>query len=240
MNRFISILGIILLTALILPGCTRVGSSMNGSGKIIDDELKLEGFSSLNVKGPFVVEVTQARDFQVILSTDDNLLNRVRFSLERQTLNLSIQAPATFFPTSLKLKVGMPDLNNINLSESARAVVNGFTNIDALTVFLAGKSTLNSAMEVNTIELNLSGASEIFLQGKAQSINVDARGASKLNLAEFECSSAEVKLTEASEATMDVLGSVDITLQKASKFFYVGSPVFRDTNISGGSTMAHK
>jgi hypothetical protein len=240
MNKFVSILVITLLATLMSAGCTRVGSSMNGSGKIIDSNLKVEGFSSLNIKGPFMVEVTQAENFKVILSTDENLLNRVKVSMERKTLNLSISAPATFFPTVLKLKVYMPELANINLSSSANALVNGFNNTKTLTVFVSGKSLINCMAEADTLELIVSGASEVTIKGKAKITNVNARGASKINLAEFTSTSAQVKMTEASEATMNLVGWVDITLESASIFHYLGNPIFRDTAISGGSSMAHK
>jgi hypothetical protein len=240
MKKNLSILAIILLFALILPGCTRVGSSMNGSGKIVDDDLKVEGFSSLNIKGPFEVEVIQSKDFKVTLSIDENMLSRVKVTLERKTLNLSIEAPATFFPTSLKLKVEMPALIALTLSGEASATVNGFKDVNTFTVFLSGKSILNCAVETSDFELNVSGTSEAIFKGKAHDAIVDVRGASKLEMTEFESTSAKVKMTEASEATMNVTGMIDITLAQASKFYYVGNPIFHNTDVSGGSSMAHK
>ena len=238
-KRF-SILVVIFIFTLLLPGCTRVGSSMNGSGKILDNDLKVEGFSNLNIKGPFIVEVTQDKKFSVTLSTDENLMNRVLVNLERDTLNISIKAPATFFPTSLKLKINMPELLNLTLSDSAGAAVNGFSNADTFSVFLSGKSILNCKTQAETLELNLSGASEAILKGSGQVTKVYARGASKLDLSEYESTSAQVKMTEASQAIMNVMGWIDINLQQASKFFYLGSPSFRNTDISSGSSMSHK
>jgi hypothetical protein len=240
MKKIVSLLAIILLFALILPGCTRVGSSMNGTGKIKDTALKLKGFTGLHIEGPFIIEVNKAEDYKVILSVDDNLVNRVRVSMERKTLNFNIEAPATFFPTSLKLKVEMPDLVSLNLSDTAVATVNGFIGEDLFTVFLSGKSTLNCATEVDTLELNVFGASETVFKGKARNTSINARGLSKLNLMEFESTAAQIKMTEASEATMNVTGWVDITLEKYSKFFYTGTPIFGDTAISGGSRMSPK
>jgi len=240
MKRFILMFIIILLAALLLPGCTRVGSSMNGSGNIIDNELKVEGFSSVNINGPFVVEIAQAEVFQVTLSTDENLVNRIKVSQEHNTLNLSIEAPATFFPTSLKLKVNMPELASISLSGAANAVVNGFMGAEMFTAFLSGKSILSCATEVETLDLHISESSEAIIKGKAQTTNIDARSASKLDLAEFETTIARVKMTEASEATLNVIGRIDITLDKASIFYYIGNPLFKDTVISGGSSMVRK
>jgi hypothetical protein len=240
MKKYFLLFSVTLVFMLILPGCTRVGSSMNGSGKIIDNDLKVEGFSNLNIKGPFVVEVTQAEHFKVTLSTDENLMNRVNVSLERKTLNLSVKAPATFFPTSLKLKIYLPALSTLTLSDAASAAVNGFKNAETFSVFLSGKSILKCSTEVRNLELNVSGASEAILKGTGQVTEIDAREASKLDLSEFESTTGQVKMAEASEATMNVIGWIDINLRQSSKFFYLGTPIFRNTEISGGSSMAHK
>ncbi len=240
MKKIVSLLTIILAIALILPGCTRVGSSMNGSGVIKDSDLKLTGFSALHIEGPFIVEVVQAADYKVMLSVDENLVNRVKVSMERKTLNLSIEAPASFFPTSLKLKVETPELDSLTLSEAANAVVNDFKDAKAITIFMSGKSILKCATQVETLEVNVSGASSASFNGKAQQTNIDARGVSKLDLLEFQSTGAKIKMTESSEAVMNLIGIVDITLDKYSKLFYTGTPIFRETAISGGSMMAPK
>ncbi len=111
---------------------------------------------------------------------------------------------------------------------------------EIFTVFISGKSILSCATDVGTLDLHVSGASEAIFKGKALTTNVDARSASKLDLAEFQSTSANVKMTEASEATLNVIGRIDIALEKASILYYIGNPLFRDTVISGGSSMVHK
>ena len=68
----------ILIIIAALPGCTTAGSSLNGSGKIIDQDLKLKDFDTINVHGPFELEITQDSNFSASLSTDENLISRVR------------------------------------------------------------------------------------------------------------------------------------------------------------------
>lgn len=70
----ISVLILIIIAATFLPGCARAGSALNGSGKIIDQNINVAGFNSVNIKGIFEVEVTKADSFKVTISTDDNLL----------------------------------------------------------------------------------------------------------------------------------------------------------------------
>ena len=240
MKKIVSLSVIIIFITLMLPACTRVGSSMNGSGKIKDTDLKVNGFNGVHIEGPFVLTIRKAEDFKVILSVDDNLVNRIKVSVERKILNISIEAEGNFFPTSLKLEIEMPKITTLNLSGNAKGAVEGFTGDNEFTVFLSDETALNCSVEVNTLELNVFKGSETVFKGKAKNTVVYARSLSKLDLSEFESATAQIKLTEGSVASLNITGRVDTTLEKQSKFFYVGTPTFGNTIITGGSTMEAK
>jgi hypothetical protein len=231
---------VLLITAALLPGCTRVGSTLNGSGNIIDHDIKIVDFDSLNVKGPFEVEIERGQSYRVTISTDENLISRVLVILDRKTLKLSIEAPATFFPTSLKAKITLPKIAGINLSGMAKATVSGFSSSDELTLFLAGGSSLSGSLEVGIPRIYLSEASQLNLKGKGTRLELDCKSGSKVDLGEFILMSAQVKLKEASEAILNVSGRLDVNLNSSSKVYYLGNPIISDASISGDSTMMRK
>jgi len=242
MKRAFSIIILIylLVSVSILPGCHRVGSAMNGSGKIIDHNVEIDGFNSLNIEGDFKVEVSRAETFKVTLSTDDNLIHRVLISLEQKTLKIRIEAPATFFPSSLKLVITMPEIVSLNLSGDARAVLTGFKSTDDFTLFLSEHSSLHGYLEAGTVQFHVSDASQVSLKGKALMLELESSGGSKIDLEEFSLNSAAVKLDEVSEAILAVSGKFDVVLNNKSRIYYLGNPLISDTSISGGSTMVHK
>jgi hypothetical protein len=236
----IIILAIILILTLVLPGCARVGSSMNGSGKIVTQDLKVKEFTGINAHGPFELEISQAESFKVTLSTDENLVSRVLVSLDRKTLKLSIEAPASFFPTVLKLKIEMPQIRSLNLSGHAGVSLSGFKSNEDFTLFAAGDSTLIGSLEATIIRFNLSEASRVSLSGAAVRLELECKGGSRLDLENLALTSAQVKLTEQSEAILDIEGRFDVILNDNSKIYYLGNPLFSNTSITGDSTMIHK
>jgi hypothetical protein len=240
-KRVIIVLLIAGLTLAVLsPGCSRVGSALNGSGEIIDQDIQIKDFNSLNVKGAFEIAITRAEDFQVTLSTDQNLISRVQFSLERKTLKIGIEAPASFFPTSLKVKIAMPAVSGLILSGGSIATIAGFKSTDDLTLFLGEGSILNGSLEAGVTRLYLSGASQAALKGQGMKLEMDAKGSSKADLGGYALTSAQVKLRETSEATLNVNGRFDVDLNNSSKIYYMGNPLFSNISISGGSTMVQK
>jgi hypothetical protein len=237
---FKTTLATLAVLAVLIPGCSRAGSALNGSGVIVVQELKAAEFNSINIKGAFEVEVSQAESYKVVLSTDSNLLSRIRVSLEHKTLKLSIEAPATFFPTSLKIKIALPEMVGLNLSEGAKAIITNYHLSDHFSLFLAGDSTLNGAFEADQIAFNLSDASSVSLSGTATYLDLDCKGGSKVDLGNLALTAAQIRLREGSEATLNVVGRFDATLNDASKVYYLGNPLFTDISVSDGSTMIHK
>ncbi len=231
---------LLLMTAILFPGCTQAGSALNGSGKIIDHAVDIADFDSLRVQGAFNLEIAQAASFKVTLSTDDNLISRILFSREDKTLKMKIEAPATFFPTSLKIKIAMPQIHNLNLSGGAKATISGFQSTPNFNLVSVGASSLNGNLEADATNFYLSGGSQVSLQGKAKTLDLDADGASKINLGDFVLTNADVKLGGASSAIVNVSGELDVVLKDAAKIYYSGNPLIRNTSITGDSSMIHQ
>lgn len=226
--------------ALLFPGCTRAGSALNGSGKIIDQDAKVADFDSLNVQGAFNLEITQAESFKVTIITDENLVSRILISRTDKTLKIKIEAPATFFPTSLKLKIAMPQILELNLSGGAKASLAGFKSTSNFNLVLKDASFLSGNLEAGATNFYLSDASQVILQGKATTLELESAGAGKLDLGDFVLTSANVRLREASIAVLNVNGEFDVVLKDASKIYYLGNPLISNTSITGDSTMIHQ
>jgi len=235
-----TILIITILATLSFSGCNRAGSAMNGSGVIIDKTLQVTDFSDIDAEGPFSLEVVQSDFYNVILSVDENLISRVLVSSGNRTLKLRIQAPASFFPTSLKIKIGMPIIKNLVLADEAMVSLSGFPRLDVFNLVLKQASSLNGYLEAGNIDFNVSGKSLVNLKGKAQRLQLECSGESNLDLIDFILSSANVRVIGASEANLTVNGRFDVVMDDASKILYSGNPVFYNTSISGDSTMSRK
>jgi hypothetical protein len=242
MPRTIALIALLCLavSSALLPGCARAGSSMNGSGKIIDQNIDISGFTGVAAQGPMVLEVAQADAFQVVLSTDDNLVNRILFKLEDETLKIAIQAPANFFPTSLKIKIGMPRIYGLNISEGSQAVFSGFKSTFNFDLNIAGGSILTGLLDAGNCTFNVAGHSQVKLKGSALSLELNAGGGSKLELTDFVLNSAQVYLKEDSEAVLNINGMMGVKLEGGSRIYYLGNPKFSNTSISSDSFMQHR
>ncbi len=243
MKKSLAVIILIILatgTIIFISSCARVGSAMNGSGNIIDQDIKVADFTGVDINGPFNLEIIQSDMFQVIISTDDNLTNRVQIAREDEILKIGIKAPATFFPTSLSVKIGMPRLYSLTLSGEVKARLTGFKSTFNFGLNASGKSILEGHLEAGNSDFNISDGSQVNLNGSAIGLDLTGSGTCKLDLDNFAINSAKVHLKEGSEAILNINGRIDVSLADASKIYYVGNPIISNTSISGGSFMKHK
>ena len=105
---------------------------------------------------------------------------------------------------------------------------------------ISGASKATGNMEAGNVELKVSGASGVDLEGSADTIDIEASGASKVDLADFPIHDADIRLSGASEATINVKGRLDSVLSAASKLYFHGNPTIGNMEISGASTIKHK
>ena len=236
----LAILTGILALLLVFPGCNRAGSSMNGSGKIIDQDVEVADFTRIAAQGAFTLDISQADSFLVTISTDDNLISRIQILREDETLKLAIQAPANFFPTSLKVKIQMPRIYGLKLSQGARSSLSGFKSTFNFDLEMSEESLLTGILDAGNCVFNISKSSQVSLAGSALSLSLEGSEGSKASLAEFPVNSAHIFLKGKSEASLNINGRIDIRLEEASRLYYLGNPTFSDTSISSDSVMQHR
>ena len=233
-------LAALLMLAVLLPGCASAASAINGSGKIIDREIDIADFDSIQAGGDINLEIVTSNSSRVTISTDANLINRVLFTRKDKTLIIKIEAPASFFPTSLKIVIAAPQIISLDLSDGAKASIRINKAVPGFNLVLAKASFVDGYLETDSSNFYLSGGSRMNLQGKSGILELDAAGGSALDLSNFLISDANIKLREASTAALNVTGDLNIVLTDASKVYYLGNPLIQNTSITGDSSMIHQ
>ena len=257
-KNIVAVLVAILLSSGLLAGCV---GGVGGSGNLDTQEFNFSGFNRVDVGHAFEVEIIQSDSYSVSITADDNLFKHIQVSKQGETLKIGLKLPPSrLLFTTLRAKITMPELYALELSGATRGTVEGFSSTEDFELELSGASSLDiSDMAADDIEFDLSGASKVTgditagdaefdvsgaskvrLQGSASDIVIDASGASQLSLDNFPGDNADIKLSGASWATVNLDGRLDVDLSGASKLDYIGEPTMGNIEISGGSTLSRK
>ena len=255
----------IILVAVLAAAALFSGCGTNGLGNIVTEEKDFTDFTYVEVEGTFEVEIVQSESFSVIVSADESFFDYVAVSKEGETLRIYLNPRHTFTDftlqaRTLKAKITMPALYGLHLSGATKGTVSGFKSpqdfsldvsgassldmddieVDDAEFKISGASKVSGSMSADDAEFEVSGASKIELKGSADDIILNASGASKVNLADFPLDDADVKLSGASEVTVNAKGRLDCALSAASSLYFLGNPTMGNISVTGASTIKHK
>jgi len=208
-----------------------------GSGKLIGKSFALSDFTSVDVSTAFQVEVSYGKAFGVSVTTDDNVIDRVRVEKTGSTLRIALDTAGKAYRVSaLRASVTMPAVRGVSLSGAARGTVAGFRSVDDLVIKVAGASSLSGMVNAGELRVEASGASRVDLKGVAGSATLTAEGASQLRLADYRLGSADVRLTGASRAEVRAADQIGFDLSGASRLEYTGRPTVVRAAVAGASS----
>ena len=252
---------IILLTiSAVFAGC---GATVPGN--IVTEEKDFTDFTYVDVGSAFEFEITRSDTFSVIISADESLFDLVGVSRSGETLKIYLNprhifTDFTLGTKTLKAEITMPALYGLQVSGASKGTITGFKSQHDLSLGVSGASSLDiNGIEAGSMDFDISGASEVTgsvnatetiletsggskveLEGSASKILLKVSGASKIDLADFPLDSADVELSGASEATINVKGRLDTVLSGASRLYFHGNPTMGRVSVTGASTIKHE
>lgn len=241
-----------------------VTTLFSGCSGVYTEKKDFSNFTAVDVENIFTVEIVQSNTFSIEITANEGLREYVDVSQEGETLKIALSPHHVFTDftrrTILKAKVTMPALYGLSLTGAAKGTVSGFESTHDFTFNVDGASSLNiKDMETGKIEseisgassvtgsinatdakFEVSGASKVDLDGSGNNLILNVSGASNLNLTKFIVNTADVNLSGASQATLDVKEKMAVILSGASKLYFYDNPTIANISITGASTIKHK
>jgi hypothetical protein len=207
---------VVLIGLLILSGVILIDS-----GKLQTQQENLSDFTIINIQSGFHTQISQGNSFNVSITADSNVINRINVNQTGNTLTIGLQLASIFNIGTLKAQITMPDLQEIHLSGGANANVSGFVMAHDLIVSESGGSTLR-------------------VEGQANGLSASCSGGSGLQLSGFKVDTATIIMSGGSTGNVNVNGRLDADLSGGSSLVYGGNPTLGTIITSGLSTITQQ
>ena len=257
---------VFLLLPVLLAGCEEDGPIRIGSTeKVTTEELDFTDFTEVDVSSAFEIEITRSDNFSVIISAAESLYDYIEVTKSGNKLKINLSprhifTDFTIGAKTLKAEITMPVLTNLILSGASSGTITGFKSdkdlglnvsgassleivdcsINDAEFEISGASKLSGNMTADDMDIEVSGASKVELSGSGDKLDTEVSGASNLDMEKFILQSANLDISGASEATLNIKGTVDAELSGASRLYFYGNPEIGELNVSGASTVKHK
>ena len=236
--------------------------TMREPGPRADKEYSVHGFSEVRVSSAIEFEITQSEQYSVKATGHEKLLEHLKVEVSGQTLTLGFEHDPMAWIGRLrprgevKAVVTMPELKRLVVSGASKGTARGFKSSQDLDLELsgasqaeidveAGRATVTASgagrvtgeLKAQDTRLTLSGASRCQLLGAGGDTHLDSSGASQADLSQFQIRNADVHISGAGRAKINMDGTLNVHLSGASSLESKGNIVLGTKDITGASSM---
>ncbi len=215
------IAGIILIVVLVtVPFISFFGilfsNKKKGSGIEKSKIIEVDQFNMVKLSGIIKADIVCGESQLFKITTDDNLLDSVKVSVEKQELSVSFDS-AVSSKIGIKVQIEVPFLTSFNMSGATKAII---TNVDSQDLLLKGN-----------------GASKAFVSGECRNARIVFSGVGNLSAGELNCLKMKIKISGSAKAVVHPIEELNVKISGAGKVTCLDTPEKVTKHISGAGKL---
>jgi hypothetical protein len=219
------------LLLLLITGCHLIGIE-KGNGEVNSEKRSMGNFSEIRFTGNFEIGLKSGPKGQVLLVTDDNLLEFIDTEVENEVLVITT-SKRLHSNHGLKVYVTYKDLNKLVSIGASKIKAEGPIESKSLEINVPGASLIDLEVNVTDLEVMLAGAGSVKLKGRATNQTLSLNGVGNVEAFELESRSCRVTVSGMGGAEVNVKENLHARVNGVGSISYKGSPETVDEKVSG-------
>ena len=223
--------------SLLLSGCTK-DNTLLPSANVTTQERFIQDYTGIDVSTAFLVDIEySATEESIIIEANENLHQFIEVEKVNDILiiklrdNTNISGSATFKAHVISKNY----LNSFSGSQASHITLINPQEYTDVTLSLTGASLFNGEINANSITVFIDNASNATLQGSADEFIANVSDGSILGNFEMVTQNANLQLSNASNVSLTVNSTINLTASGASIFTYKGTGTVNQLDLSGAS-----
>jgi hypothetical protein len=208
---------------------------IRGSGKVIQENRDVHGFSEVNFAGSGELSLRQGNEESLSIEADDNILPYIKTDVEGGKLVIGFQRGVSVLPSSpIRYTIMVKNLDALDLSGSGKTRTGPLHSKD-FSVRLSGSGEIQmDALDAVTLTADISGSGNMEIPGKVSRQQIHISGSGRYHAPDLECQSADISVSGSGDSTLWIRESLSAHISGSGSVAYYGSPsVTRRVSGSG-------
>jgi hypothetical protein len=212
---------------------------IEGSGKVIDEQRNLTGFSRLIVQGPIDVRVQAADADGVAVHADDNIAPLIETVVQGGALVIGLRPGASYRTvTKVQVRVKARKLDSVVLRGSGDVRADR-VEVDTFEATLQGSGDIViDSLQAGAAAVSLAGNGDVRIKGKASSLGVVIDGSGDVYCADLLAERVAVRIHGSGDARVHATGELKVDIDGAGDVRYRGTPKISKSIRGSGSVAA--
>jgi hypothetical protein len=226
----------LLTVAIIIIGITssiqgQSWRTVSGHGNVVTKERKTDSFTGLKVSSGIDVYLKQGNNESVTVEADENLHEYILTEVRNGVLNVYSEYNIRDAEKK-RVYVTMKDVNSIKTTSAGDVFGESTINSDRLELSASSAGDIKIEVDSKNIDVDISSSGDITLTGSTDMLRADLSSAGDLNAYELKTREADVSVSSAGDADVNVSERLTARASSAGDINYKGDPKYIDAHSS--------
>ena len=220
-------------SALIFSCCAQaqIWESVRGNHHVTTADRQTEPFSGIKVSTGIDVYLTQGDKNAVQVEADENLHEYIRTEVKGGVLN--VYSDKNIRDAERKrVYVTMKEITSLRTTSAGDIFGQTPINADNLEISTSSAGNIKIDVTAKNISVDISSAGDVTLKGKSDRLDADLSSAGDLKAENLETREADVKVSSAGDADVNVSEKLTARASSAGDINYYGNPRYLDAHAS--------
>ena len=195
-------------------------------------------FDEIEIHSAIHLTVRQSDSFRVRITVPERSLDEIEVRRSGSRLRLSMDNG--FLDGEARAVIELPLLRRVESHDAGQVRLERIVSPEAVAIQLDDASQLEGDLDAEGTVVDIGSASQARLDGRTGELKLHVSGVSEAHLRNLRCRRADVKLSSASSATIDVSEWLDVTASGLSVLHYYGDPHLGRVDTSSGGRIEHE
>lgn len=231
----------LVILAIIMGMCATSCNMITGSGRIISENRNVAKFDEIETSSSIPIEVRIGDKYEVRVESDDNILSRIKTSVDDGKLNVYYEE-GSYKNVEAKVYVVVPRVTKLRVSGSADITSSDTLSSDGkITLEIDGSGSIDVLVKSPEVRAEVNGSGSISVQGRTRNLITDNSGSGSINASGLLSETSTVE--NSGSGSTHVFASVNLNadLNGSGDIVYDGNPPSKKIDDDGsGSIRAGK
>ena len=214
-------------------------SRIEGSGKVVERERSIIGYSKIRILGPIDVKLRASESERIKVSADDNVEPLIETRLDGETLVVDVKKDSSFSTRNkVVVHIDFKRLDALVLAGSGDIHLDRISG-EKFTASISGSGDIKIA-DINVAQFmgSVSGSGELRVAGKATTQIWSIAGSGDVWSEKLKGQLIKISIAGSGDARLGSAETLDVTIAGSGDVTYSGTPSIKKVIVGSGSVTA--
>ncbi len=238
MNRIRLITASFLILAMAVACQAQTRKTVTGNKNVVTKEREAGSFSGIKVSTGIDVYLKQGNQQSLKVEADENLHEYIMTEISGDVLHIYTDANIRSASTR-KVYITMKEIKSVKATSAGDVIGESPVKTDEIEISASSAGDIKLEIYADNIGVNVSSSGDVTLSGEAGNLEADLSSAGNLNAFNLKVKEAEVSVSSAGDADVNVTERLKARASSAGDVRYTGNPSHVDAHSSSAGSI-HK